>query len=88
MITKTRSKEAIKALLRQLFIRSRKGLWNSYDTSIAISYLIQRKFRHTDLREVLYNNCDHLKTYCEDCCENRFLFTLSDKKINNYTLSL
>lgn len=36
------------------------------------------------MREVLYNNCEHLKTYCEDCCENRFLFTLSDKKINNY----
>ena len=46
MITKTRSTKAIKALLYQLFIRSRKGLWNSYDTSIAISYLIQSDFRH------------------------------------------
>lgn len=84
MITKTRSTKAIKALLYQLFIRSRKGLWNSYDTSIAISYLIQSEFRHIDLREVLYKNSSHLGTYCHYCCENRFLFTLSDKKINNY----
>lgn len=81
---KTRSTKAIKALLCQLFIRSRKGLWNSYDTSIAISYLIQSEFRHIDLLKVLYKNCSHLGTYCHYCCENRFLFTLSDKKVNNY----
>lgn len=46
MIIKTKSEIAIKTLLKQLFSRSKNGLWNSYDTSIAISYLIQSQFKH------------------------------------------
>lgn len=49
MIMKTESDRAIKGFLNQLFKKNRSDKWNSYDTTIAISYLIQSKFRHIDL---------------------------------------
>lgn len=84
MIMKTKSTTAIKALLNQLFKRNRKGLWNSYDTSIAISYLIQSEFRHIDLLAALNENSSNLKNYYYYCCKNSFLSTLRNKKINDY----
>lgn len=84
MIMKTKSPSAIKALLNQLFQRNRKGLWNSYDTSIAISYLIQSEFRHIDLLDALNENSKNLKNYYYYCCKNSFLSTLRNKRINDY----
>ena len=84
MIMKTQSSSAIKALLNQLFQRNRKGLWNSYDTTIAISYLIQSEFRHIDLLAVLNENSANLKNYYYYCCKNSFLSTLRNKTINDY----
>lgn len=81
---KTKSTTAIKALLNQLFKRNRKGLWNSYDTSIAISYLIQSEFRHMDLLAALNENSSNLKNYYYYCCKNSFLSTLRNKRINDY----
>lgn len=54
MIMKTKNDEAIKGFLNQLFIKNRADKWNSYDTTIAISYLIQSEFRHIDLLDILY----------------------------------
>ena len=82
MIMKTKSTAAIKSLLNQLFQRNRKGLWNSYDTSIAISYLIQSEFRHIDLLAALNENSANLKNYYYYCCENCFLSTLRNRRIN------
>lgn len=84
MIMKTQNSSAIKALLNQLFQRNRKGLWNSYDTSIAISYLIQSEFKHIDLLAVLNENSASLKNYYHYCCKNSFLSVLRNKKINDY----
>lgn len=84
MIMKTKNRLAIKALLNQLFQRNRKGLWNSYDTSIAISYLIQSEFRHIDLLATLNENCADLKNYYDSCCRNSFLTILQSKKVNDY----
>lgn len=84
MIMKTRSMPAIKSLLNQLFLRNRNGLWNSYDTSIAISYLIQSEFKHIDLLEALNENSVNLKNYYYYCCKNSFLSTLRNKRINDY----
>ena len=69
MIMKTQNSSAIKALLNQLFQRNRKGLWNSYDTTIAISYLIQSEFRHIDLLDALNENSTNLKNYYYYCCK-------------------
>ena len=41
MIMKTQNDRAIKGFLNQLFRKNRSDKWNSYDTTIAISYLIQ-----------------------------------------------
>ena len=84
MIMKTKSEKAIKTLLNQLFKRNRSGLWNSYDTSIAISYLIQSEFRHIDLLEVLNKNSPKLKNYYFYCCENSFLPIIRNDRINKY----
>ena len=81
---KTKSTATIKVLLNQLFQRNRKELWNSYDTSIAISYLIQSEFRRIDLLAALNENSANLKNYYYYCCENCFLFTLRNRRINEY----
>ena len=82
MIMKTESERAIKSLLNQLFIRNRNGLWNSYDTTTAISYLLHSKFRHIDLLNVLANNCPELKEYYFYFCKKAFPGSLRNRRIN------
>ena len=53
MIMKTQSDKAIKGFLNQLFRKNRLNRWNSYDTTIAISYLIQSKFRHITFKRTV-----------------------------------
>lgn len=84
MIMKTGKSEAIKALLNELFQRNRRGVWNSYDTSTAISYLIQRGFKHKDLLGVLLNNSSELKVYYDSCCRSSFLSIFENNRINYY----
>ncbi len=70
MIMKTKSDKAIKGFLNQLFKKNRSDKWNSYDTTIAISYLIQSKFKHIDLLDILSNRHPNLYRYyfyhCKD----------------------
>ncbi len=87
LIIKTRDSEAIKSLLNQLFIRNRENLWNSYDTIIAISYLIQRQFMHTDLIDVLGMRNNLLKFYYNNFCINSFL-KLFDNKVRNNIIDI
>ena len=70
MIMKTQSDKAIKGFLNQLFRNNRSGKWNSYDTAIAISYLIQSKFRHIDLLDVLSDRHPNLYDYYFYHCKN------------------
>ena len=71
-------------MLSKLFSRGREGLWNSYDTSIAISYLIQRQFKHKDLLAALETNClDIYKFYAENC-KYDFCEIFKDEEIQNY----
>lgn len=70
MIMKTQSDKAIKGFLNQLFRNNRSGKWNSYDTAIAISYLIQSKFRHIDLLDILSDRHPNLYDYCFYHCKN------------------
>lgn len=79
MIMKTQNDRAIRGFLNQLFSKNRSDKWNSYDTTIAISYLIQSKFRHIDLLNILssrhpnlYNfyfyHCRISTIHCFDLC--------------------
>lgn len=84
LILKTQSTSAIKALLNQLFRRSRAGLWNSYDTITAISYLIQSEFRHIDLIDVLCENSQSLEEYYRYFCGRSFVSGFNNRRINSY----
>lgn len=84
LILKTQSTSAIKALLNQLFRRNRAGLWNSYDTITAISYLIQSEFRHFDLIDVLCQNSQPLEEYYQFFCSRSFVNGFNNRRINNY----
>ena len=82
MIMKTRNNRAIKGFLNQLFERNRYYKWNSYDTTIAISYLIQSKFKHMDLLKILSVQHPNLYSYYELNCQNSFLACLTQKCLN------
>ena len=84
LILKTQSTSAIKALLNQLFRRNRAGLWNSYDTITAISYLIQSEFRHIDLIDALCQNSQPLKEYYQCFCNSSFANVFNNRRINSY----
>ena len=76
MIMKTNSDRAIKGFLNQLFKKNRSDKWNSYDTTIAISYLIQSKFRHIDLLDILSNRHPKLYSYYYYHCKNSTIHCL------------
>ena len=84
LILKTQSTSAIKALLNQLFQRNRAGLWNSYDTITAISYLIQSEFRHIDLISVLCQNNQPLEEYYQYFCNSSFTNRFNNRRNNSY----
>lgn len=84
MVMQSGSESAVKAMLNQLFIRSRAGLWNSYDTTIAIAYLIQSKFQHIDLLEVIYANAPDLYSYYYYGCKTSFICQVKKEKYNQY----
>lgn len=73
MIMKTHSEKAIKSFLNQLFKRNRASKWNSYDTTIAISYLIQSEFRHIDLLDIISKRHPKLYDYYSSICKHSFL---------------
>ncbi len=82
MIMKTKSSQAIKSFLNQLFKRNRSDKWNSYDTMIAISYLIQSEFRHTDLINVISIRNQNLYNYYLHNCRDNMLECF-DSRINS-----
>lgn len=87
IILHTHNEMAIKALLNQLFARDRAGLWNSYDTIIAISYLIQSEFKHRDLISTLRQKCKDLDVYYYNYCARSFLhIMLSNRKLQSRCL--
>ncbi len=82
MIMKTKNSEVIRGFLNQLFKRNRAGMWNSYDTTIAISYLIQSKFGHIDLLKVLNSHYPNLYEYYENNCKISFVKGFSSWETN------
>ena len=84
MVMQSGNDNAVKAMLNQLFIRSRAGLWNSYDTTIAITYLIQSKFQHKDLLDVIYNRSPDLYSYYYFSCKTSFICQIKKEKYNRY----
>lgn len=73
MIMKTGSDDAIKSFLSHLFNRNKLDKWNSYDTTIALTYLIQSRFQHRDLLECIFEYHSFFKCYYLYNCKNSFL---------------
>lgn len=82
MIMKTQNDKAIKGFLNQLFKRNRTNKWNSYDTTIAIAYLIQSGFKHRDLLEILLQQHSDIYTYYFYNCESSFIEQFTQKLRN------
>ena len=82
MIMKTKNDRAIKGFLDQLFKRYRADKWNSYDTTIAISYLLQRKFKHIDVLKILSQQHPSLYEYYFYNCKISFLNCFKLAKVN------
>lgn len=80
LVLKTKNGRAIRSLLNSLFERSRNNHWNTYDTSIAVHYLIQRGFEHPDLINVLGKNESELKNFYYYFCKNSFMKIFKNKK--------
>ena len=84
MVMQSGNDNAVKAMLNQLFIRSRVGVWNSYDTTIAIAYLIQSKFQHIDLLNVIHTTNPDLYSYYYYGCKTSFICQVKNEKNNRY----
>ncbi|MBO5569410.1 MAG: AbiA family abortive infection protein [Clostridia bacterium] len=84
MVMQSGNDSAVRAMLNQLFIRSRAGLWNSYDTTIAIAYLIQSKFQHIDLLNVVHEHSPGLYAYYYYGCKTSFVCQIRKEKWNRY----
>ena len=78
---KTESDVAIRKFLNQLFKRHRANKWNSYDTTIAISYLIQSEFRHIDLLEILSIRHPSLYSYYFHHCRSSTIHCFDSWKV-------
>jgi len=84
MMLNTKSDVVIKSFLNQLFTRHRSEKWNSYDTTIASNYLILRRFKHSDLLEVIKFNNQELYNYYDYFCKRSFVSSLNIPEINNF----
>ncbi len=82
LVMQSGNNRVIKAMLNQLFKRERAGTWNSYDTTIAIAYLIQSKFKHIDLLSIIRKHNPNLHAYYAYCCGESFLSLTQDPKWN------
>ncbi|CAI3259074.1 AbiA family abortive infection protein [Enterococcus cecorum] len=78
---KTKSESAIKLLLNNLFQKKKSNKWNSYDTIIALTYLIQRGFMHVDLLGVLSSEVPHIYKYYFEFCRKSFYTIFKSREI-------
>ena len=86
LVMKTHNNTAIKATLNELFNRHRSDRWNSYDTTIAITYLVQSEFKHLDLLDVLSVRAPELYKYYNKNCRTSFVKSFYNIKQNRNNL--
>lgn len=84
MIMGAGNDQAIKNVLSNLFKRYREKKWNSYDTTTAITYLVQSKFQHIDLLKVIETENKNLYDFYEIGCQSSFMRHFRKKRPNAY----
>ena len=88
LVMKSHNDKAIKATLNELFTRKKNGLWNSYDTTIAIAYLLQSEFKHIDLLSILKTHQPDLYYFYTYNCKNSFIESINEQSINAMRLCI
>ena len=86
LVIRSGDNKTVKTMLNELFVRNRMDIWNSYDTTIAINYLIQCKFQHKDLLNVLFHRNIDLYSYYLWNCKDSFLNYMNKRKPNRYLM--
>jgi len=76
IVLNTGNEGLIKSILNSLFTRANGDDWNAYDMIITITYLLQRGFKHHDLKEKVLSKLPHTKYYGEKYCERSFIESL------------
>jgi len=80
MVLKTQNGNLIKTMLSKLFEANRMRIWNVYDTSLAINYLLQRNFNHADLLRILKDEEPSVHSYYELFCKSSFMLSMEQSK--------
>jgi len=83
LILNSKNENAIKKLINNLFKRNGDDSWNAYDVTIAITYLIQRNFKHEDLLNIIKTRCSEIHNYYSLFCKNPFTKILDNKNIKS-----
>lgn len=81
LVMKTHDVNSIKAILNVLFQKHRIAKWNLYDISIAITYLVQRGFCHSDLLLALSEEAPELYKYYVSNCKASFVKQFHKKEL-------
>lgn len=80
MLLKTQDGSLIKTMLSKLFEANNLGVWNIYDTSIAVNYLLQRNFNHFDILEILKDKNEPIYSYYKLFCKSSFMASMEESK--------
>lgn len=84
IILQTESDRVIKLFLKKLFERNKTESWNSCDTAIAINYLLLRKFKNSDLLDIIKKRSGALYIYYTDFCKNSWCMPCCTTKLENF----
>ncbi len=84
LIIKTKDESLIKKLLNRLLTKGSKEILNSYDIISSLTYLMQTKFSHNALIQILSEQIPEFKNYYLDYCHNSFMKIFNDKMVNQY----
>lgn len=82
IILKTGDEKLIKLFLSKLFESKKKGIWDIYDTTLAINYLIQRNFSHKDLLEIIKTEEDLIYKYYEYFCRRSVIYLWEESEVS------
>lgn len=83
MVLQTHDGDVIKSFVANLFQRHRSDKWNAYDTMIAVTYLLQRNFKHSDLMNCIKEQIPLLYNYITCYCSSGWMHRLfQDQEIN------
>ena len=87
IVLNTGDENLIKSILNSLFMRANGDDWNAYDMIITITYLLQRGFRHYDLKKKVLSKLPCTKYFGEKYCEHSFIESLEGEGSEYHTLS-